>query len=90
MERDGVAIKHKGINLNKLKINKYINTKITIFMLLGFLLSRFIIVDGVAPFGIAFFLFFVKIDQYRYQVFISTLAGILLSSNDTNVKYKSE
>ncbi len=51
-------------------------------MLLGFFLSRFTIVDGVAPFGIAFFLFFVKLDQYKYQVFLSTLLGILLSFND--------
>lgn len=89
MERDGAAVKNRGINLHKLKINKYINTKIAIFMLLGFFLSRFTIVDGVAPFGIAFFLFFVKVDQYKYQVFISTLVGILLSSNDMSyiVKY---
>ena len=82
MDRNGVAVKSRGINLNKLKINKYINTKMAIFMLLGFFLSRFTIVDGVAPFGIAFFLFFIKLDQYKYQVFLSTLAGILFSSND--------
>ena len=82
MDRNGAAVKNRGINLNKLKINKYVNTKTAIFMLLGFFLSRFTIVDGVAPFGIAFFLFFVKLDQYKYQVFLSTLAGILLSFND--------
>ncbi|MCC3869175.1 stage II sporulation protein E [Terrisporobacter mayombei] len=82
MERNGAAIKNRGINLNKLKINKYINTKTAIFMLMGFFLSRFTIVDGVAPFGIAFFLFFVKLDQYKYQVFLSTMLGILLSFND--------
>ncbi len=58
MDRDGAAVKSRGFNLNKIKINKYINTKTAIFMLLGFFLSRFTIVDGVAPFGIAFFLFF--------------------------------
>ena len=57
----------------------YINIKTVIFMLLGFFLSRFTIVDGVAPFGIAFFLFFIKFDQYKYPVFLSTLAGVLLS-----------
>ena len=82
MDRNGVAVKSRGINLNKLNINKYINTRMAIFMLLGFFLSRFIIVDGVAPFGIAFFLFFIKLDQYKYQVFLSTLVGILFSSND--------
>lgn len=82
MERDGTAVKSKGVNLNKLKINKYINTKVAIFMLLGFFLSRFIIVDSVAPFGIAFFMLFVKLDKYKYQVFLSTLLGILLSFNN--------
>lgn len=82
MERDGAAVKNRGINLNKLKINKFIGVKTAIFMLLGFFLSRFTIVDGVAPFGIAFFLFFVKLDQYKYQVFLSTLLGILLSFNN--------
>ena len=89
MDRDGVAVKSRGFNLNKIKINKYLNTKTAIFMLLGFFLSRFTIVDGVAPFGIAFFLFFVKLDQYKYQVFLSTLVGTLLSFNDISyiVKY---
>lgn len=89
MDRDGVAVKSRGFNLNKIKINKYINTKTAIFMLLGFFISRFTIVDGVAPFGIAFFLFFVKLDQYKYQVFLSTLVGTLLSFNDISyiVKY---
>lgn len=89
MDRDGVAVKSRGFNLNKIKINKYTNTKTAIFMLLGFFLSRFTIVDGVAPFGIAFFLFFVKLDQYKYQVFLSTLVGTLLSFNDISyiVKY---
>ena len=82
MERDGIAVKSKSINLNKLKINKYIDTKVVIFMLLGFFLSRLTIVDGVAPFGIAFFLFFVKLDKYKYQVFLSTLLGVILSFND--------
>ena len=60
MERDGTAVKNKTMNLNKIKLNRYINIKTVIFMLLGFFLSRFTIVDGVAPFGIAFFLFFIK------------------------------
>ena len=89
MDRDGAAVKSRGFNLNKIKINKYINTKTAIFMLLGFFLSRFTIVDGVAPFGIAFFLFFIKFDQYKYPVFLSTLAGVLLSFNDISsvIKY---
>ena len=89
MERDGTAVKNKTMNLNKIKLNRYINIKTVIFMLLGFFLSRFTIVDGVAPFGIAFFLFFIKFDQYKYPVFLSTLAGVLLSFNDISsvIKY---
>ena len=89
MERDGPAVKNKTMNLNKIKLNRYINIKTVIFMLLGFFLSRFTIVDGVAPFGIAFFLFFIKFDQYKYPVFLSTLAGVLLSFNDISsvIKY---
>ena len=89
MERDGTAVKNKTMNLNKIKLNRYINIKTVIFILLGFFLSRFTIVDGVAPFGIAFFLFFIKFDQYKYPVFLSTLAGVLLSFNDISsvIKY---
>lgn len=79
MDRDGIAVKNKSINISKLKINKYIDTKTVIFMLLGFFLSRLTLVDGVAPFGIAFFLFFVKLDKYKYQVFLATLSGVILS-----------
>lgn len=82
MERNGVAVKNKSINLNKIKLNRYINAKTMIFMLIGFFLSRFTIIDGVAPFGIAFFLFFIKFDKYKYPVFLSTLIGILASFND--------
>ena len=89
MERDGTAVKNKTMNLNKIKLNRYINIKTVIFMLLGFFLSRFTIVDGVAPFGIPFFLFFIKFDQHKYPVFLSTLARVLLSFNDITsvIKY---
>ena len=89
MERDGAAVKSRSININKIKINKYINSKVAIFMAMGFLLSRFTLVDEVAPFGIAFFLFFIKLDQYKYPVFLSTLLGVLLSFNNMSsiIKY---
>ena len=51
MDRDGVAVKNRSINISKFKINKYIDTKTMIFMLIGFFLSRLTLVDGVAPFG---------------------------------------
>ena len=34
MERDGTAVKNKTMNLNKIKLNRYINIKTVIFMLL--------------------------------------------------------
>ena len=89
MERNGTAIKNRIVNLHKININRYINTKTIIFMMMGFFLSRFTIVDNVAPFGIAFYLFFVKLDRYKYPVFISTLAGILLSFNEISSDRKS-
>ena len=82
MQRNGAAVKNKIVNLNKININKYINSKTIIFMMMGFFLSRFTIVDNIAPFGIAFCLFFIKLEHYKYPVFISALAGILLSFND--------
>ena len=84
MEREGAAIKNRTFNLKKIKLNRYINTKSIIFMLMGFFLSRFIIVDNIAPFGIAFFLLFVKFDRYRIQVFLSTFLGTLLSFNNVS------
>ncbi|WP_297133390.1 stage II sporulation protein E, partial [Terrisporobacter sp.] len=49
----------------------------------------FTIVDEISPFGIAFFLFFIKLDYYKYPVFLSTLLGILLSFNNVSsiIKY---
>lgn len=89
MERDGAAIKSRGFNINKIRIDKYMNYKTAIFMAIGFLLSRFTIVDEISPFGIAFFLFFIKLDYYKYPVFLSTLLGVLLSSNNISsiIKY---
>ena len=89
MERNGAAVKSRGFNINKIRIDRYINFKTAIFMAIGFLLSRFTIVDEISPFGIAFFLFFIKLDYYKYPVFLSTLLGILLSFNNMSsiIKY---
>lgn len=83
MDKSGTAVKSKIVNLNKIKINRFINSKTIIFMLMSFFISRFTILDEIAPFGIAFFLFFIKLDNYKYPVFISTLLGVLLSFNNT-------
>ena len=72
MERDGAAIKSRGFNINKIRIDKYMNYKTAIFMAIGFLLSRFTIVYEISPFGIAFFLFFIKLDYYKGRYLIDS------------------
>ncbi|MEG1284402.1 MAG: stage II sporulation protein E [Romboutsia sp.] len=70
-----------------LKNNKSIGLKLDtitiIFMIMGFLLSRSILVESMAPLGVAFFIYISKVDRYKIPVFMGTLMGILLSLNDT-------
>ena len=60
---------------------KYINPSLIIFSLMSFFLSRSILIGSIAPLGIAFFLGMSKLERYRIPLFISTLAGIMLSGN---------
>lgn len=53
-----------------------------IFVIMGFLLSRSILIDTMAPLGVAFFVYISQLDRYKVPVFIGTLSGILLSLND--------
>lgn len=76
------AIGSKSLASNNIKISKYIDSTTIIFMLMGFLLSRSILIDSMAPLGVAFFVYISRIDRYKIPVFISTLMGILLSLND--------
>ena len=88
MERS-VVVSNRKIDLkNNMKINLSDSNTI-ILCLIGFLLSRAMVVDNIAPLGVAFFLCVSKLDKYRLPVFISTLAGILLSFNQTSniIKY---
>ena len=83
MQRSVAVVKNKTVKPNVIKlISGYIDFTTAAFAVMGFLLSRSIIVDSVAPLGIAFFICASKIDKYKIPVFISTLLGILLSSND--------
>ncbi|MCR8746045.1 stage II sporulation protein E [Romboutsia lituseburensis] len=81
MEKSAVSIKSRSFNLNHIKISKYIDFNTAMFMAMGFLLSRSMLIGSIAPLGIAFFLYVSKIDRYKIPVFISTLLGILLSAN---------
>ena len=73
-----MTIKNKRLSTNNLKLSKMFDSKTFIFMIIGFLLSRSILIDGIAPLGLAFFLYICKVDKYRIPVYIATLAGTLL------------
>lgn len=75
MQRSEAILKSKPIGLK-------IELTTIIFMVMGFLLSRSILIDYMAPLGVAFFVYLSRLDRYKIPVFIGTLAGILLSLND--------
>ena len=81
MEKSAVSVKGKSINLNYVNISKYIDFNTVMFAIIGFLLSRSILIGSIAPLGIAFFLYISRVERYRIPVFISTLIGIFLSTN---------
>lgn len=76
------SIKNKSFNASNFKLSKMVDSKTIIFMIIGFLLSRSILIDGIAPLGLAFFLYICKLDKYKVPVFLSVLVGTLLSFND--------
>ena len=82
------TIKNKGFNYSNLKLSKMFDSKTIIFMIIGFLLSRSILVDGIAPLGLAFFLYICRFDKYRIPVLISVLLGTLLSFNEISIIVK--
>lgn len=75
MQRSEAVLKSKPIGLK-------IELTTIIFMVMGFLLSRSILIDSMAPLGVAFFVYLSRLDRYKIPVFIGTLTGILLSLND--------
>jgi stage II sporulation protein E len=88
MERSMIA-DNKSVDLkNIIKVN-LMDSNTLILCIIGFLLSRAMVVDNIAPLGVAFFLCVSRIDKYKLPVFISTLAGTLLSFNQTSniIKY---
>ena len=83
MDKSSISIPRNNISSEKININllKYINPSLIIFSLMSFFLSRSILIGSIAPLGIAFFLGMSKLERYRIPLFISTLAGIILSGN---------
>lgn len=82
MQRSESILKSKPIGLK-------IESITIVFMIMGFLLSRSILIESMAPLGVAFFVYIARLDRYKVPVFLGTLMGILLSLNDTTyiVKY---
>ena len=81
MEKSAVSVKRNNINLNYIKISKYVDFNTVMFAIMGFLLSRSMLIGSIAPLGIAFFLYISKVERYKIPVFISTMIGIFLSAN---------
>ena len=67
----------------------FLDKNILVLCLFGFLLSRAMVLDNIAPLGVAFFLCVSIIDKYKVPVFVATLTGTILSFNQTSniIKY---
>ncbi|MBS5788382.1 MAG: stage II sporulation protein E [Clostridioides difficile] len=84
MQRSAAVLEKEFIKTSNFKIvGKYITFTMISFMVMGFLLSRSILVESIAPLGIAFFVCMIKWDKYKVPVFASTVIGTILSSNST-------
>ena len=58
MDKSSMSISRNNINSEKINIHllNYIDSNVIIFSLIGFLLSRTILIGSIAPLGIAFIL----------------------------------
>ena len=88
MDKTINSLKSKDIRLNDMRISKFVDANTIVFIIMGFLLSKSILIDYISPLGLAFFICISKLDRYKYPVFISTLLGVLLSGNDTGSIFK--
>ncbi|MGL4796448.1 MAG: stage II sporulation protein E [Paraclostridium sp.] len=89
MEKSIVLEKQKSIDFRNLKEIKLTDSNTIILCIIGFLLSRSMVVDNIAPLGVAFFLCVSSINRYKIPVLITTLLGTMLSANQTSniIKY---
>lgn len=89
MEKTVASVKSKNLDLKNIKIKKYVDANTILFSIMGFLLSRSILIGSIAPLGVAFFLYISRTERYKLPVFISVLAGTFLSTNSMsyNLKY---
>lgn len=88
MERS-IAVNKRNLVFKNIGQVNFLDSNTLILCLFGFLLSRAMVVDNIAPLGVAFFLCVSIIDKYKFPVFIATLAGTVLSFNQVSniIKY---
>ena len=89
MEKSIKLDKQKSIEFINLREFKLIDSNTIILCIIGFLLSRSMVVDNIAPLGISFFICVSSVNRYKIPVLISTLLGTILSTNQTSniIKY---
>ena len=58
-----------------INISKYIDLKLIISSVIGFLLSRSMIISSISPLGIAFFVGNLSTYRYKVLVFLSCILG---------------
>lgn len=88
MDKAAIDIRSRVLNKENREMVRHFDSKTIIFSLVGFLLSRSLLIGSIAPLGIAFFLYISKVKRYRIPVFITTLGGILLSGNTMPYMFK--
>lgn len=81
--------KKANFAVRSFNINNYASSTIIMLCFMGFLLSRAIIVDSIAPLGVAFYLYICKVKKYNIPVFIGVMLGTMLSFNQPSyiIKY---
>lgn len=88
MEKSIIQPKQKNIKLDYTQISKIGDFNTTIFVIIGFLLSRSILLDAIAPLGIAIYIYISRVERYRMPVFIAVLLGTILSGNSISYIFK--
>lgn len=81
VEKTLVSTKNNNLEIKNIKISRYIDANTVIFSVMGFLLSKSILIGSIAPLGIAFFLYISRVERYKIPVFLSTLLGVAISGN---------
>lgn len=76
------VIKNNKSILKDIDITNFLGIDVFILSIIGFLLSRSVIIGSIAPLSIAFFMGTIKSYRYKISVFCTTLIGILFSFND--------